>query len=98
MDKLTDLPPTQSPSTPAEEAVMNQFFGPPGEPAKTTSRFGRIEWKLLGATALLFVLLANPWSDLLLCKVPYCGGSMMTSLITKTVLFVIILAILYMFL
>ncbi len=95
MDKLTDLPPKQSSSTPAEDAVMNQFFGPPTE---STSRFGRIEWKLLGATALLFVLLANPWIDLILCKVPYCGGSQMTSLATKTVLFVIILAVLYMFL
>ena len=98
MDKLADLPPKQSPSTPAEDAVMNQFFGPSDEPSKSTSKFSRIEWKLLGATALLFVLLANPWVDKLLCKVPYCGESQISSLATKTVLFVIILAVLYMFL
>ncbi len=97
MDKLSDLPPKQSSPTPQENDVMNQMFGP-AEPRTPASKFSRVEWKLLGATTLLFVFLANPWIDQILCKVPYCGGSSISSLITRTVLFVIILIALYMFL
>jgi len=96
MDQLADLPPAQSPPTPQENAVMNQFFGPP-QPT-STSKFSRIEWKLLGAIVVLFVILANPWIDMALCKIPYCGGSDISSLATKTVLFAIVLALLFMFL
>jgi len=97
MDRLADLPPTSSQTTPQESAVMDQLFGPSSQ-VKGTSRFNRIEWKLLGATVLLFTVLANPWIDQIICKVPYCGGSQLSSLATKIVLFTIILAILFMFL
>ena len=76
MDNLSELPPGQSKSTPQEEAVMDQFFGP--AEMEPTSKFSRIEWKLLGATVVLFIALANPWIDQILCKVPYCGGSQLS--------------------
>jgi len=97
MDHLDELPPAERRSTPQEDAVLDELFGPPGI-SGSSSRFSRIEWKLLGATVVLFVVLANPWIDKILCNIPYCGGNQVSSLLTKTVIFAIILAVLFMYL
>lgn len=94
MDNLQNLPQKDTSSTPQEEAIMENFFGP----TEQGSRFSKINWKIVGAASALFLALANPWIDQILCKVPYCGGSPTTSLITKLVLFIIVLALLEMFL
>ncbi len=72
-----------------EEAIMNQFFdsasSPDGQRGVTkqhedqetanlpNSSQTKLNWKIVGITALLFVVLANPWIDDLICKLPYCN-------------------------
>ena len=97
MDKLSELPPKQSILTQQENDVMDEMFGPAAAPAEAGGRFANIKWKLLGATTLLFVVLANPWIDSLICKVPYCESPMF-ALAIKVVLFFVILIALNMFL
>jgi hypothetical protein len=80
----------------------NPITKPPGEvkvePKSETSyknsfvnRAGKINWKLIGLTSLLFVALANPWIDSLFCKLPYCGDNVIYLLILKVLIFFIVM-------
>ena len=90
MDSLATLPPGETATTPQEEQVMNKYFGQVGTPVKK----GPSSVKLLAYVLVLFILLANPYLDQLLCKVPYCSNPMMT-LAAKTILFGILFMALY---
>jgi hypothetical protein len=94
MDSLNDLPPTDTVPTSQEKAILENFF----DDSSSSTRVSGINWKLVGITSVLFLALANPWIDQVLCKVPYCGGSPTTSFITKLVVFIIILVLLQLFL
>lgn len=107
MDRLSDLPVNpDTVKTPEEEAIMGQFFPrqssqnkkvEPSEeeepPAKSQSR---VNWKLIGIACVIFVFLANPWVDSVLCKVPYCGnGAALTGM--KLMLFAVLMIVLSLF-
>jgi hypothetical protein len=108
MDRLSDLPVNpDTVKTPEEEAIMGQFFPrqssqnkkvEPSEeeeepPAKSQSR---VNWKLIGIACVIFVFLANPWVDSVLCKVPYCGsGAALTGM--KLLLFAVLMIVLSLF-
>ena len=57
----------------------------------------RINLKLAGYTTVLFLALANPWLDTLLCKVPYCGDNAFMLLGMKTLVFAILYVIVSIF-
>nr|QBK86585.1 MAG: uncharacterized protein LCMAC102_03800 [Marseillevirus LCMAC102] len=91
MDKLDQLPPKDNTViTPEESEVINQFFGQSSESLPKT---GGVDWKLIGYSTILFILLANPWIDQILCKIPYCNNAMY-SFGMKLVIFAIVLVIL----
>ena len=101
MDKLAELPPqNETVKTPEEEQIMNQFFAGVGQdtvhPQKESGSFlSRINWKHIGIATLLFAALANPWIDQLFCKVPYCGDNKFSLLGIKTVVFFMLILILF---
>lgn len=92
MDELKTLPSKEDTKhTPQEQAVMRQFFGTSQDKPATASK-GKVNWKIVGCASVLFLLLANPWIDRLLCKIPYCGGSVMM-LTLKLTFFALLLVI-----
>jgi hypothetical protein len=72
--------PTKPPEV-IDNSYKNSFY----------NKTGKINWKLIGLTSLLFVVLANPWIDSLFCKLPYCGDSSMYLLMLKVFIFIIII-------
>ena len=92
MDDITQLPLKKGVQlTPQEDEVMRQFF-PTNQnqvPLQGAQK-ANLNWKLIGSTALLFVVLANPWIDMAICKIPYCGDNVLLLLLLKLMLFVII--------
>ena len=89
MEKLVDLPVKDDTDyTPEELATLQQYFG--GVPPKDEG----INWKLLGYISVLFVLLANPWIDDLICKIPKCSNPIIV-LVLKFVVFILTFFILY---
>ena len=96
MDRLSDLPPKEDTElTPQENEVMKNMFGGTG----STKKKGWMETlKLAGLSAVLFVVLANPWIDMLFSKLPYCGENVMSTLIVKTLLFLIVWIVMYKYL
>lgn len=93
MEKLSDLPPVEtSEATPQESVVMKKYFGVTPDGPKT-----KLGWtgavKLSFYATALFVILANPWIDSLLCVVPYCGDNALIMLAAKALLFMILLIV-----
>nr|QBK86156.1 MAG: uncharacterized protein LCMAC101_07510 [Marseillevirus LCMAC101] len=56
-----------------------------------------INWKIVGYTTVLFFALANPWIDMLFCKIPYCGDNNLMLLGIKTLIFSILYLIITIF-
>lgn len=102
MEKLADLPPTEETEmTPKEEEVMNKFFG--SKPSKSSSSSTSMGWrdltKITVYAAILFVALANPWVDNLLCSIPYgCGDNVLLLLGAKALIFMLLFVVIYKFL
>lgn len=102
MDRLSDLPPSDGAQmSPQESDVMQKYFSaPPNSPASTNSKT-KVGWmdaiKMAFYVAVLFVFLANPWIDSVMCMVPYCGDSSMILLAVKTLLFMVLFVTMYKF-
>lgn len=75
--------------------------GEPPQPQQlyksTDPSSSRLNWKLIGFSAVLFISLANPWIDKLLCNIPYCGGNTMTLLGIKVLLFLLLIVVFSLF-
>ena len=100
MEKLSDLPPANDAEmSPQESDVMKKYFGGNGSnvDAKNKTPGWMDTIKLAFYAAILFVILANPWIDTLLCMVPYCGDNMIMLLAFKTLLFMILFVGMYKF-
>lgn len=70
----------------------NQMIQPPPQPQKNIPP-GKMNWKLIGISTMLFLILANPWIDKLLCKIPYCEEGSMSLIGIKALLFALLLVI-----
>ena len=86
----------------------SQMAAPPGpsngglgqgspQPLTTGSLTSKINWKLIGLSAALFVALANPWIDKLFCNIPYCGNNTMSLLGFKVILFITLMVAISVF-
>jgi hypothetical protein len=97
MEKLSDLPTKQDTEmTSQESSVMQKYFNPK---QTATGNNSPMNYKLIGYSILMFVLLANPWIDPMLAKLPFInsGESNITIFGVKILVFAIILFILYKF-
>ena len=56
-----------------------------------------VNWKVVGYTTALFLALANPWIDVILCKIPYCEDNTFILLGIKTLVFAILYVIMSIF-
>ncbi len=94
MDKLSELPlKDDTIKTPEEEAAMTSFFPSTNDISVKTS----LPWKFIGSTAVVFLLLANPWIDKLFCNIPYCGDNSMILFAIKMLLFLLTIILLCYF-
>ncbi len=95
MERLSELPLNDDqPSTQEENDIIDKYFDSSSPKA---GRFSRINWKLVGYIATLFLLLANPWIDMILCNIPYCNENK-ACLAIKFFLFIILVIVIMMFL
>ena len=83
-------PPRGHTRTPPQGVVMRDDPNPDSEPEG-------INWKIIGYTIILFLVLANPWIDMLFCKIPYCGDNAPMLLGIKTLMFAILYLIITIF-
>lgn len=60
-------------------------------------RSSKLNWKLIGFSTILFILLANPWIDQIFCKIPYCESNVVSLLGVKVLLFLMLIIILCLF-
>jgi len=94
MEKLSDLPLKEDAElTPQESDVMQKYFNTPGTATKTSKSGWMDTIKLSFYAAFLFVVLANPWIDSILCMVPYCGENALILLAFKTIIFMILFVV-----
>lgn len=101
MDSLEDLPEGEETQTSSEKEIMERFFDNSGNSEdkddKKNTLLGRINWKLLGATIGAFMLVANPWIDSIIEKLPYTNTTI-SKFGLKTVLFAAMILIFMVFL
>lgn len=105
MEKLSDLPPKDDAEmSPQESDVMQKYFNASasgGGGAKSGGVSGKTGWmdtiKLALYATVLFLILANPWVDQVMCMVPYCGDNALTLMAVKALLFMIVFVVMYKF-
>lgn len=94
MDQLETLPKSSTKMTPQEKNVMTTYFNDTAPDSSTEADGGDsdapgINWKCLAYLIGLFVLLANPWIDGILTKIPYCEDNAFILLGVKILLFAV---------
>ena len=95
MDTLADLPTNDgSASTPEEINVMNKLF--PTDQNKSQKTGWMKALKLALYTTVIFFVLANPWSRILLDRLPYADSDIAMEAI-KSVIFFVIFFVFYKF-
>ena len=94
MERLSDLPPVEDTDiTPQESSVMQKYFSTPA-PEKKIHKPGWLDTiKMSFYAAMLFVILANPWIDSIVCMLPYCGDSALSLLFIKAMIFAIVFTV-----
>lgn len=100
MDSLEDLPVDEDTELDEEkEEELRKHVGAPAGSGKKSSGgfFDPTKWKIIGCMAVIFAILANPWSQSLYEKLPYVGesklgimGFMLTVFIIATILVVML--------
>lgn len=100
MDSLAALPKREAPLSRDEEETVKNLFpedaprqavpqlrteeeGAPSSKGTTTN------WKLIGYATLLFLILAIPFIDKIVCRLPYCGENAIALMVFKTVIFAV---------
>jgi len=84
-DELNNLEEMDIEYTPDEMEVMNEYF--PAPSAKSTSS---TNWKFIGYTTLLYILISNEYFDSLLNKFNICRDNSTYKTIAKTIIFFIL--------
>jgi hypothetical protein len=85
--------------TETEKEVMKEYFADneaendEEDASKKSGKgfFQSFQWKTTAIALAIFLVLANPWIDGVLCYTPYCGGNPLTLFGLKALLFFIIL-------
>jgi len=94
MEKLSTLPPKNTKKTQEESSIMDQFF-PEDEPEKDVdeqpSFFQRLDIKKAAMITFVFILLANPWSDSIISKMPYMDNGLVSFGFKGLIFFVIMM-------
>lgn len=87
MDDLSTLPNNvKTIMTPEEQLVIDRYFPEAVEGCDTL--------KMMGISTVLFLALANPITEGLLQRVPFCNGNMIAIMLVKVLVFVIALFLL----
>ena len=102
MEKLSDLPPKDDAEmSPQESDVMQKYFNASASGGGSSKSGGKAGWmdtiKLALYATVLFLILANPWIDQVMCMVPYCGESVITLVAVKALLFMVLFVVMYKF-
>lgn len=102
MDNLDELPEAEYDQSPNEQQVMNRFFDK-GENGNKANKSGdkkgitsRINFKKLGGVVVAFIIVANPWIDGILEKIPY-AQSPISKFGIKTLIFTLLLLLIMIF-
>lgn len=96
MDKLSNLPIDKEPKkiSPEENEILDTYFG---KTSTTSENNSSINYKLIGYATILFLILGNPWIDGIFGMIPFVGSTTLGIIALKTFLFLIIFAIILMF-
>ena len=108
MDSLDELPfdeETDVAAAPQRRAAINKFTGGPKKSrTKAQNSKGNDDsdgsdnkWKIIGYITVVFLVLANPWIQTLLTRIPYVGGSQITEFLFTTVIFIIAVIVITMY-
>lgn len=95
-DELVSLPEAPTDISPQEKEAINSLFGE-SKISGVSSGVSSMNWKLIGGSLALFALLANPWIDSMICKIPKCENPMIIFGI-KMILFTLVMVVLSYFL
>lgn len=88
MDDLSTLPVNnKTVLSPQEQQVIDLYF--PKDESGSCDNL-----KVVGYGALLFMVLANPLSEGLLEKIPFCNGNQLCLMVVKVLIFVVALFLL----
>ncbi len=100
-DSLDDIPVAPSSQKTPDEIAAMRFFEAPSQNGDSSSGGqssgqpqgqSRFDWKFIGVAVVLFLLLANPWADSLIGKIPKCEGALAVTGI-KGLLFLLLLIV-----
>jgi hypothetical protein len=98
MDKLSELPPTETQLSPQENGVLKKYF----DGDENNSSDSKLTWmqtfKLAIYASILFLALCNPITDSVFCRLPYCGEGVVSLLAIKTLIFMFCFVAMYKFL
>jgi len=93
MDHLSSLPTKDDTShTKEENEVMAKYFNKDGAAAPAKSTF-KDTLKIALIVTIIFIILANPWIDSMLCIVPYCGNPLVLTAVKALIFFVVFIAV-----
>ena len=76
MDDLNNLPEVPGQDSDHELQVLQKYFSDSAGPADSgyASPGRPTNWKFIAYTTVLFLAIANPFIDRILCGMPYLGG------------------------
>jgi len=103
MEKLSTIPPKNTKKTREESAIMDQFFPEDGDvednggdsrapPEEQPSFFQRLDVKKAAMITFIFALLANPWSDSIISKLPYMDNGLVSFGFKGLLFFIVMMA------
>lgn len=87
-EKLSDLPTKDSQPAPHESDIMNRFFS-----VDTKKGDSKMNWKLIGYTVILYLLLGNPWIDIFMGRIPHCKEYPIILFAIKVMIFIVLLVV-----
>lgn len=91
MEKLDDLPTKENAQpSPEQHALMDKFFG---EAPEEKGFMEKMQLKKVFAFVIAFGLLANPWVDGLLSKIPYLSNGVAVFGVKMVIFFIAALLI-----